>query len=813
MSGPPLLDVEKLHALPSEQQDLVLLTHVSDLETFVEAHSPTQERLSTHQASLVQELLKIISLPSPAPNRATRASLGRCFRYILENGDRKPLYESINQLLDVIGAPKKALSNRHAAAYCLGKVYIAAGDSAVSLVSISCSGLLKLSKYSHNYAGLRAAISKALGEIVLGTKGSIDETSARDIWKYTRNIASNDKSGPAQAKGCWCLEHLIQGTKYFDTLSDFENLKSTLWKAFDSPWRVTRQASASCLAAALVKSHSEHAADQGTAKSKKPRKSAKPLDLADEDGDEHGSRPTSPNKKKDKASLDFNLEGILLQLSTQYVRSSTSNRSRVAIARSYIRVLNEMDASLIFQKFNIIADHLLLDVISHPHISQNRHRLLLTRCLLHSVLVSCVCSKILGESGRLDASKFLLNNVIKNYPPVIKEKPEPPKQALITAIDTVASLVKMLGPAFSPAADLCRESLIQVLQHTSYSVQIHASHCLQELALACPQQLIPCASICMNSVSRELGHLMTGRNSPRRCVGYANGLAAVLSISGSRPLFGSLDINARVLSIATELLRSSGQAELRVASTQIQVAWILIGGLMALGPNFVKIHVSQFLMLWRNALPKPLKEANAGQRQLSELTFLTHLRECVLGSILSFLEYNTKLVTADVSQKIATMLQNTLEFLESFDSKVTVGDSSQRSNFSLNLPDLTLMVRRRILQCFARLLRLQPAAISGSFTQCGVLIMALSAFADPEAATVTSFEASIANSAGNFESIWEISDNSAFGMCGLVKGHCIKPLPFEKEYPELPRWLDKDKDFEADETQVGACVPLSSTIH
>ena len=802
MSGLPLLDVEKLDALPSEQQDLVLLTHVDDLEVYVEKQSLSQERLKEQQGPIVQEILRVINLPSPVPNRATRASLGRCFSHVLEKGDRKPLYESINHLLEVVNAPKKALSNRHAATYCLGKVYKAAGDSAISLVGVCCSNLLKLSKSSQNHAGLRAAISQALGELVIGTKGSIDETTARDVWKYARNVASNDKSGVTQAKACWCLERLILDTKYFLNFIDYESLKITLWKVSDSSWRVARRASASCLAAILIQSYSEHAGDPGPTKSKKPKKPGKPQDVSQEDIDEDESRPTSPSKSKDKSRLQLNFDSILQQLSAQYVRSSTSNRSRVAIMRCHVRVFKTLESSLVSSKFNAIADHLLLDVVGHPHLAQNRHRLLLTRRLSQNVLVNCICTQVLGESGRLDAAKLLLNNIVRNYPSVIKEKPEPPKQALIAAIDTIASLILMLGPAFNPVADLCRESLLQVLQHTSYSVQVHTSHCLKELALSCPQQLIPSASICMNSVSRELSHLTTGRHSPRRCVGYANGLAAVLSISALRPLFGSLEINARVLSIATDLLKSSGQAELRIANTQIQVAWILIGGLMALGPNFVKIHVSQFLMLWRNALPRHLREANAGQRQLSELTFLTHLRESALGSILSFLEYNNRLVTADVAQKIATMLQNTIEFLDSFGTKMSMDETSQRSNFSLNLSDLILMVRRRILQCFTRILRLQPTAVAGAFTQSGVLIMAVATFADPEGATFSSLEAAIANSAGNFESIWEISDNSAFGISGLVEGYRIKPLPFEKEHPTPPRWLEDDEDFDVNEAQV-----------
>src|SRR5271170_6738842 len=56
------LDVNKLHSLPSEQQDLYLLNFVSDLLRHVEAFS--SESLPCHQAAIKRELLKIIGLAS-----------------------------------------------------------------------------------------------------------------------------------------------------------------------------------------------------------------------------------------------------------------------------------------------------------------------------------------------------------------------------------------------------------------------------------------------------------------------------------------------------------------------------------------------------------------------------------------------------------------------------------------------------------------------------------------------------------------------------------------------------------------------------
>lgn len=470
---------------------------------------------------------------------------------------------------------------------------------------------------------------------------------------------------------------------------------------------------------------------------------------------------------------------MLSQLSVQYVRSSTSNNARAAIAHCYVMVLTTLESGVVELNYGRIADHLLIELLSSHSIAHDRYRLLVTRKFVRKILADCVGSKILGETGRLNAAKMLINGVLKNYPQVIKERAQPSKHTLIGALDALAPLIKSLGSAFSGLGDSCREALIQVLQHSSYTVQIYVSYCLRAFVLACPQQLLPCASICMNGLNRELGLLAQGRQTYRRCIGNANGLSAVLSISPLQPLYSSLEISSRVLSTATNLLKSSSQAELRISGTQVQVAWILIGGLMALGPNFVKIHISQLLLLWRNALPKPLTRDNAGQRQSPEIAYLTHVRECALGSILSFVEFNSKLVTTDVSTRIATMLQNTVEFLDSLPPSKTIDTTFRQSGTSLQIQDLTLMVRRRVLQCYTRLVNFIPHTGGETLTHSKLLTLAVTLFADSGSYTPGSLGSSIANAAGNFDSIWDVADNSGFGISGLVQGPFIKRLPGE----------------------------------
>ncbi|RYO73604.1 hypothetical protein DL766_000495 [Monosporascus sp. MC13-8B] len=784
----PELDVAKLQALPPEQQDLFLLNFVSTLSKHV--HGLAADDCTAQQFYLKKEVFQILNLPSPSPSRVIRNTLGKILAHVFKNGDRKLLFETVSDLVGIIASGKSKteadIRARHAAVACLGDVYAAAGDSAIPQHQLVCGTLVKILKSSQTHAGLRAAVFIALAKIVGMIRGSLDEVVARDIWKQGRSAASTDKGSLTIVCACRCLRSLVKYTPYFENSSDFENLKAAIFKAIDSASPQVRHAAADCLAEAMVKAHSETASSMPKSKKTKSkaskRASMQPGAVLDDEDDIPSSRPGSPAPGGKKGrDLALSLNDILGTLATQYVRLSTTNRARAAIGVCYGRVIKRLGERFVETNYLRIAENLTIELLGHQNITNNRYRLLMTRRIVDTVLQVVIGRRILGESGQIAAAKVLINDVFKNYPQALKERSEPTKHTLIAALGAVASLIDSLGSAANNFAEACRDGLLQVLQHPSYSVQVHASHCMKTFVLACPQQLLPCLSVCMNSLSRELSLLGSGKSSPRRCVGFAHGLAATLSASPARPLYGSLDVNNRVYSMATDLLKSSGKSELRVSATQVQVAWILLGGLMSLGPSFVKIHLSQLLILWKNATPKPLAKDNFAHRSILEVSYLTHVKECALGCILSFLQFNSRLLTVDVSKRIATMLQNTSVFLKMLPSKKTTDDISQRLAPALQLLDLDMMAQRRVLQCYIKLVNQSPPGGSEVLLQSNLLTLAISLFADPENYAANSLSASIANAAGTFETVWEVGDNAGFGVNGLVRGFKFKNLPGQKD--------------------------------
>ncbi|KAL9084717.1 MAG: hypothetical protein Q9159_005072 [Coniocarpon cinnabarinum] len=762
----PQLDVEKLHSLPSEQQDLYLLTFTSELARHVSALDA--EAATALQLPVKQEVLKIIELPSPIPTRVIRNNLGQCLAGVLNKGDRKILFETVNQLVELINASKgpKDSANKHAAVHCLGIAFETAGDSAISTAPLAGTVLLRTLKAASNHAGLRASVIKALGRVVRGVNKSMDDQISRDILKQARQLAANDKALLVQSHACWCLEQLSLHTPYFDNHSDFDKLQQVLWKALDASSSTVRRAASSCLSAVYVKHYSKSGGELAA----KPKKLKKTKTAPQEDGEE-GMQERAASPGPQTPVMSFTVTGILRQLVSQYCKPTTSNRSRAGIISTLSKTLRKLGEVTVEEEYGTIASQLFNDLLNSNALIHNRYRLLVSRKFVRIVLSEVVGKKILGESAQINAVRFLVNGILKDYPQSeIRERPEPSKQVLIGALDALTVLIECLQSASNTVADQCKEALLQVLEHPSYTVQVHASRCLKTFVLACPSQLLPCVTICMNSVKREIGQLSNSRKSPRRCLGFALGLAAAVSTAAQQPLYGSIEAYARILTQATSILKSSSGADIRISSIQIQVAWIMIGGLMSLGPNFVKIHLSQLLLLWRNALPKPLADENIGKRTLMELTFLAHVKECALSSISAFLAYNKRLVTVDVAKRIALMLTNTTEFLNSLPVRKTSEEPERRLNFSLQLQDFDLMIRRRVFECSSQILEINVSEAHHEILQSSILSAATSCFTEPDNMVSTSLSSSIASSTGSADAIWDVGDNSGFGITSLVRG-------------------------------------------
>lgn len=271
----------------------------------------------------------------------------------------------------------------------------------------------------------------------------------------------------------------------------------------------------------------------------------------------------------------------------------------------------------------------------------------------------------------------------------------------------------------------------------------------------------------MEKLQRDVISLLSPAAPPDvnlRALGHAYGLAALVAVIPERPLYVSYDVSAKVLDMSTQLLKRAGEHDVKIASVEVEVAWTAIASLMSLGPNFVRPHLPQLLVLWRNALPKPTSKdtTNGANRSAAEWTFLLHLRESALGAVLCFLRHNSTLVTLDVARRIASLLSNGLSFANTFISH-SVEDSSDPvvpESQGVSIRSREALLRRRVYQCFTAL---GFSSITES-TQATLLQSVVSLFASPDGYIGSSTQAAIATSSGTFTSVWQSVDGYAYGV-------------------------------------------------
>lgn len=254
-----------------------------------------------------------------------------------------------------------------------------------------------------------------------------------------------------------------------------------------------------------------------------------------------------------------------------------------------------------------------------------------------------------------------------------------------------------------------------------------------------------------------------------RALGHAYGLAALLAVIPDRPLYISYDISAKVFDMAVQILKRAGEHDVKVAQVEIEIAWTCIASLMTLGPNFVRPHLPQMLVLWRNALPKPTTKDGAANRSVAEWSFLLHVRESTVGAVHCFLKHNSPaLVSADVTRRISSLLSNGLAFANTFlTSRAALNQEELTADGKgLGIDGREALLRSRIFQSFSLL---GFGGVTES-VQSSLLQSVITLFASPDGYAGSSVQAAIVSSSGTFTSIWQSADSYAYGLTSLQVG-------------------------------------------
>ncbi|KAG6887575.1 hypothetical protein C0992_011744, partial [Termitomyces sp. T32_za158] len=705
-------------------------------------HTADQQHLKTVQAKLEGTLVKIITAPEqyPAPGRALRNIAGRCLVTLYTRGETRTLFDTLQVFMKVVG-DFKATDKETIKMCVLERTFRGVADNSIFLKS----SILRF----HALVALRKSLATA--------KRAVTESALKDILKQMRNCVT-DKSLPVQREAAYVIIAIYSGADAsHPSASDVENIVNICIRSLENADQATRHSLAQLVGHMLASTQIERAVPVPES----PQKVKK-----DEDDTDAGlsSAVTAAEIKKPTLTPTE----MLNHLSNHFNRPNVSRKTRTGIFDFYAALFTRLGPTFVEPHFALIVSHLMTEIVSSPRNITTRYETLHVRSLVGILLRDLIGVRMLSEQGQISAIQELANAYLKRWPAMMPGQTAPSSKILVIALREVAGLLQQLGNAPPPVQDALADPLVTLLSHPSHTTRINAAWTLRCFCYSTPLRLPKTILTVTELLQRD----MTSIVSPAapsdinlRALGHAYGLAALVSIIPERPLYVSYDVSAKVLDMAISLLKRAGEHDLKVAGVEVEVAWTSIASLMALGPNFVRPHLPQLLVLWRNALPKPTsKDANT-TRSVGEWMFLLHVRESALSAILCFLQHNSStLVTLDVGRRIASLLSNVLSFANNFISQ-HVEDSLEAQQTLESMKGLSLrsseaLLRRRVYQCFTAL----GFSSLAESTQATLLQSAVSLFASPDGYAGSSVQAAIASSSGTFTSVWQTVDGYAYGV-------------------------------------------------
>ena len=421
---------------------------------------------------------------------------------------------------------------------------------------------------------------------------------------------------------------------------------------------------------------------------------------------------------------------MLKSLSELYCKT-LSKKTRSVVITAYLEIFTRMGRSWLSAHY----DTILLSVLNDLQLTltvDNQYRNLTTR--RHVEVLLRRLGRALDQEGQISAIASILKHL----------QTAPSRHIVVSALMEITALIEGLGSATS--TDLEFETIFFLTAHPVHSVQIAAASTIKAIVLNVPSLLSSTVDNLFTRLREELASIAEPENTAKNfdCLGLALSVAALTSAGVERPLHISLDKTAdQILNLATDSLKASVRTTIHTSAIQVQVAWVLIGALQALGPTFIRSHLTQILLLWKNALPKPLtKELKGG----TELLFLLHVRDAALGSIVSFIKHCRPLCTSDVIKRLSTMTSNSLAFVQTLK---TSSINNEEKLLNIGMIDLEAQVRRRVLSCLIELEKIGGIDLEESGTT------ALSALADPRN--------DVTHVLG-FSNIWQSADNFAYGL-------------------------------------------------
>ncbi|KAI8907094.1 armadillo-type protein [Powellomyces hirtus] len=677
------LDEEKITAADTtEKKEIYLLQWLSNLER--DLNKADLSTIKPSQLSLEKLLLKYLTTSVPKPSRPLRQLISRCLVILYTNGDSRTLFDTL-AAVQVIVSNKKVedASIRLSAIHCVGVLTEAHGGKLLSLFPETVTQLMKHFKNAkESDLALRYECLVALERSLKGAgKGAID-TMTKDLVKLAK-VGITDKLPLIRAASVELYRAIYDYTSYPppEKIEEYDLLLGAVAKAMEGGTYALRRSVASFASALLALSQ------QASQKRDKGKKATKPGTDAD--------AVAVPEKNI------LEVEEVLAVLST-FLTKATSREVRVGALESYATALRRFGPKFVEINYPAIVKS-ILDLSTHPKLVTTQAEAAFMRESCGFLLREAV-GKMLSETAQINAVKELGNGWLRKWPAVMGTDVAPPDHALVCVLNELAALLIDLGPAIAGEEGAIIDPLMQLIGHPSRAVNLALAWCLRCLSAALPSYMPTLIGKLMALVQKDLNHLHGDKPEfLARFLGYGNVLAGLISAAPTRTLYVSFETMARIFGLCAQLLRTTSTSkDFRAISAQSRVAWTLMGALMCLGPDFVRVHTSQLLLIWKSVFPKPGPKESSNRSEL-EWEYLLMSREAALAALHSFMVHNPKeLATSDVAKRITVCLNNTLSFISALPAVYSTGPPPPpgTSNPENRFYQMENFLRKRLFMCY-----------------------------------------------------------------------------------------------------------------
>ncbi|KAI9202203.1 armadillo-type protein [Polychytrium aggregatum] len=670
----------------TDKKELILFQWLITLER--ELKGCKKESIKPHQNNIEKLLLKYITSANPKPSRPIRRAVARCFVALYTYGDTRTLFDTMVTALAIVNRKTEELTSKLSAIYCIGSLSEAFGDKILSLYPEMTASFIKILKSCKDSdIPMKAEITIALKRALTCAGRGANEATVKDLVRLAR-LGIGDKASIIRSSSIELLQALYQHTSQLPCLKieEYDALLSFVLKAAEQSSYTVRRAIASFIASIFVRSQS----------------------------------PPPAIKKKgvtEPVILDkiLRVDQLFQLFSMQFQKPAHASREiRIAIVESLASTFIQLGVKFVETNYSLILSS-VPEMIWNPRATSARNESLVAREFCDYIFRD-VLGKMLSESGEVVAVREIVSILkrtvsaqpssgIKPGAATLTEAPN--DHTTICVLNELSALHLELGSASSVTQDVVMECLVELLPHPTPGVNLALAWCLRSVCDALPQQLPKLIQRLVGLLQKHAPTLTSDRaDLLDKYVGYANILAAVISVIPARTLYVSFESAFLVFGFSTQLLKTSASIkDPKLATVHVKVAWTLIGSLMCLGPQFVGAHLSQLLLIWKNVFPK----INSSGKTDVEWEFHLTVKDSALAALHSFILYNGSLASADVAKRVIVCLSNALVFVTSLPANVShvtpTGPTlpGAAPQISHKIVEKEQLVRKRIFQCYLAL--------------------------------------------------------------------------------------------------------------